>query len=103
MSVNIDVELDVTDLVTAEQARTVEAALEDVFKTHRIDGELPLWVWQDAPDVHGVTARTEHFPLSITGYGQWGPRFEQDVVQAARQAVPTCNVSISMRCPDDDN
>ncbi|MFJ9416907.1 MULTISPECIES: hypothetical protein [unclassified Streptomyces] len=101
MSVNIDVEITVTEPADAAQAERIADALNDVARDEGIHHEISFVVdeWEGRLEVVGGT----QYPLIITRFGQWQPEFESRVHSAVQAVAPAAKTDIKWGYPDDED
>ncbi|SDL79216.1 hypothetical protein SAMN05216298_0036 [Glycomyces sambucus] len=99
MSVNIDLYLDVKNLESPDEADRVKTAVDSVMKDHGIESWMVVRVVHDSPS---VTARSEPYPIIISGFGRWSPRFERDIDQAIHAIAPSARIALDWGFPDEE-
>ncbi|GAA1691533.1 hypothetical protein GCM10009830_44110 [Glycomyces endophyticus] len=99
MSVNIHLNLYVGNLESPDEADRVRAAVDLVLKDHGIESWMVVRVAHDPPS---VTARSEPYPIIISGFGRWSPTFERDVDQSIHAVAPGARISLDWGFPDEE-
>ncbi|MFD0279618.1 hypothetical protein ACFVHB_37800 [Kitasatospora sp. NPDC127111] len=101
MSVNIDLHLSVSNLSGRSQAEEVLQALVELLRDEGIEREVGIRCVEDGGEYY-VTGEAG-YPLIITRFYLWGPKFEEAVARAVGGIAPDAKAVVTWGYPDDED
>ncbi|MFF5449611.1 hypothetical protein [Streptomyces sp. NPDC012888] len=100
MSVNIELHFTVSGIAVEAQAQEVEREIRELLRDEGIENQVGFGVV--AEDGAFLVTGESQWPLIITRFYLWQPKFEKYFDMAVKEAAPDAKVALVWGYPDEE-